>query len=86
MSRFVSFDDVMSVIVGEEYIRREPSLTICILTLKNGTRHVGVNYGAIFPEDHSWEYGEKDAKTQALNKVFESENYLLRQRLMENKK
>lgn len=56
-------------------------LTICVLMLNNGTKVVGVNHGAIDPAQHSASRGEADAYEDALNKVYELEGYLARQRL-----
>ena len=75
-------EDIASVITDEEYIIRQPGLTICILTLKNGAKQVGVNYGAIDPDRQNWEYGQQEARKQALEKVWEAEGYLLRQRIL----
>lgn len=76
-------EDIASVITDEEYIIRQPGLTICILTLKNGAKQVGVNYGAIDPDRQNWEYGQQEARKQALEKVWEAEGYLLRQRILQ---
>lgn len=56
-------------------------LSICVLVLKNGTKVVGLNYGAINSADHDAERGLRDARADAFNKVWELEGYLLRQAL-----
>lgn len=58
-------------------------LTICVLMLKNGTKVVGLNHGAIDPAQHSAARGEADAYEDAINKVYELEGYLARQRLLD---
>ena len=81
----VSPQTVEAVIVDEKYITPpgSPMLTICVLTLKNGARVSGTNFGAIDPRWHSAEKGKEEARRIAVDKVYELENYLLRQRLME---
>lgn len=57
------------------------SLTICVLILQNGTKLVGVNYGAIDPVQHDAERGRAEARKEAVNKVWELLGFRLRDRL-----
>ena len=82
IAKFLTKEDIESVIVDEEYKFNE-STTICILRLRNGAKVVGVNYGAIDLERQDFQLGRQAARSEAVNKVWELEGYLLRQRLME---
>lgn len=57
------------------------TITLCTLHLRNGTKVVGINYGAIDPARQNWEIGAQEARKQAVEKVWELEGYLLRERL-----
>ena len=82
IAKFLTKEEIESVIVDEEYKFNE-SVTICILRLRNGAKVVGVNYGAIDPERQDFQLGRQAARSEAVNKVWELEGYLLRQRLIE---
>ena len=58
-----------------------PLLTFCVLVLRNGTKVVGINYGAIDPAQHSAEMGRQEARKQAIEKVWELLGFRLRDRL-----
>lgn len=45
-------------------------LTFCVLVLRNGTKVVGVNYGAIDPARHDPEMGRTEARKAAIEQVF----------------
>lgn len=74
--------DIESVIV-EETVDFMPGTTItfCTLLLRNGAKVVGINYGAIDASRQDWEMGAQEARKQAIEKVWELEGYLLRERL-----
>ena len=59
------------------------SLTICLLMLRNGTKIVGINYGAIDPNQHSAEQGREEARAHAIEQVWQLMGYELRSRLHE---
>lgn len=59
-------------------------LTFCVLVLRNGTKVVGINHGAIDPAQHSAERGRQKARTQAVDKLRELEGYVLRSKLAAN--
>ena len=56
-------------------------VTVAVLVLKNGTKLVGVNYGAIDPAQHSPERGRQEARAQAVDKVYELLGFRLRDEL-----
>jgi len=56
-------------------------LTFCVLVLRNGTKLVGVNYGAIDPAQHSAERGRYDARADAVRQVWPLMGYELRSKL-----
>lgn len=84
MQTKVTPEEVLSVIKKVEYITPPgTTLTICVLTLQNGAKVTSTNYGTIYQADQDWEKGKQVSYKQALEKVWELENYLLRQKLWE---
>lgn len=61
------------------------TVTVCLLTLRNGAKVIGYNYGSIDPEQQNLEQGKNAAYTMALEKVWELEGYLLRDFLHANR-
>lgn len=61
------------------YVFPETTVTVCLLTLKNGAKVVGHNYGAIDATRQDWATGRFEARAMAVEKVWELEGYLLRQ-------
>jgi hypothetical protein len=57
-------------------------LTFCVLVLQNGFTVTGESACAS-PENFDREIGEKIAKTNAINKIWALEGYLLKERLSE---
>lgn len=77
-------DDITKVIAEVQYqVLPGTRVTTCLLVLQNGAKVVGVNYGSIDPAQHSEAMGRQEAYKDAVNKVWELEGYLLRQRLYE---
>lgn len=78
----VTMGHLESLVATEEYLRPETAktLTICVLTLKNGFSLVGESACAD-PANYSRILGEKLARANALNKAWPLEGYLLRQQL-----
>ena len=75
-------DDIESAIVGTDYyVFSGTTVTVCMLTLRNGAKVIGYNYGAIDPARQDWETGRSEAEKMAKEKVWELEGYLLRERL-----
>ena len=56
-------------------------LTFCVLVLRNGTKVVGVNYGAIDPARHDPEMGRAEARKAAIEQVWPLMGYELRSKL-----
>ena len=82
MKTFVSKADVFEKIKDQTYyIFPGTTVTTCLLTLENGTKILGVNYGAIDPERHDWDQGRLSAYEVAFEKIWELEGYLLREKL-----
>ena len=80
--RQLSPADIDGAIVERRFHRLpETSITICELTLRNGTKVLGHNYGSIDPTKQDWAQGEAAAFALAREKVWELEGYLLRERL-----
>lgn len=76
-------DHIDSVIVGEDYhVFENTTLTVCCLKLKNGFTVTGES-AAASPENFDVEIGKKIARTNAREKIWALEGYLLKQRLYE---
>jgi hypothetical protein len=74
--------DINAAIVREiDYAFPNTTVTVCLLTLRNGAKVIGHNYGAIDPSRHSAVIGRLEARKMAVEKVWELEGYLLRERL-----
>lgn len=73
---------IASVIKSEEFhVFEGTTVTVCLLTLANGAKVIGHNYGSIDPANQSWVTGKQLAKEMAVEKVWELEGYLLREKL-----
>lgn len=73
--------DIDSAIVDQAYYQFPgTTVTVCCLTLKNGFNVVG-HSAAASPENFKLEIGKHVAFTDARNKIWELEGYLLRERL-----
>ena len=73
-------------IVSEQYhVFEDTTVTVCCLNLINGAKVIGYNYGSIDPTQQNWELGKATARAMAVEKVWELEGYLLRQRLFSSK-
>ena len=87
---FTAAHGVVGAMNRGELIARNPAelnapalqmLTFCVLQLRNGTRIVGTNYGAIDPAQHSAERGRADARAQAVEQIWPLMGYELRSKL-----
>lgn len=58
------------------------TLTVCCLVLENGFTVTGQS-AAVSPENFDEEIGQKIARAEARDKIWQLEGYLLRQRLHE---
>lgn len=63
------------------YVFPGSTVTVCCLTLKNGAKVLGHNYGAIDTARQDWDGGRFEARAMAIEKVWELEGYALRERL-----
>ena len=53
----------------------------CVLVLKNGMRVEGVNHGSVSAANYSVEYGRKDAREKAIDKLWPMFGFELAQKL-----
>lgn len=78
----VTPDMITAAIVGADYIVLPGTqITVCTITLRNGTKVLGYNYGAIDPACQDWAQGRQAAYDMAREKIWELEGYALRERL-----
>lgn len=56
-------------------------VTLAVVVLRNGTKLVGVNYGAIDPARHDAEMGRVEARAAAVEQIWPLLGYELRTRL-----
>ncbi|WP_417216567.1 Gp49 family protein [Alcanivorax sp.] len=74
-------DLIDATIVGEDYhIFPGTTVTVCCLTLRNGFTVIGESACAS-PENFNPELGQKIARDNARNKIWQLEGYALRERL-----
>lgn len=77
----LSPEKIDAVIVDEDYyIFPGTTLTVCCLKLRNGFTVTGES-AAASPENFNEEIGRKIARSNARNKIWELEGYLLREKL-----
>lgn len=82
MKNFISKADVFDKIKDQTYyIFPGTTVTTCLLTLENGTKVLGVNYGTIDAKRHDRNQGRLNAYDDAFEKIWELESYLLREKL-----
>lgn len=81
MKNKLTIEDIKSVIVGEQYIING-TLTICVLTLKNGFRVTGES-ACVCESNFDANIGKEVAYGSALSNVWELEGYLLAQKRYE---
>ncbi len=76
-------DHIDSVIIGETYTNLPDGRTVvCQLTLQNGFTVDGKS-SCVSKENFDQEIGNKIARTNAREKIWELEGYLLKQKLFE---
>jgi hypothetical protein len=78
----VTPEQINNVIVGEKYHFLTETLTVCVLTLRNGFTVTGESACAS-PENFNEELGRTIAYENAKEKIWLLEGYLLKQRLFE---
>lgn len=59
-------------------------VTLSVIVLRNGTKLVGVNYGAIDPARHDPEMGRTEARKEAIEQVWPLMGYELRSQLAQS--
>lgn len=78
-------EHIDACIVKEQYhVFEGTTVTVCLLTLPNGAKVIGHNYGSVSVENQNWDMGRKYAREMAVEKIWELEGYLLRQQLHES--
>jgi len=77
----LSPEKIDAVIVGEDYhVFPGTTLTVCCLKLRNGFNVTGES-AAASPENFNEEIGRKIARSNARDKIWPLEGYLLREQL-----
>lgn len=77
----LSPEKIDAVIVGEDYhVFPGTTLTVCCLKLRNGFTVTGES-AAASPENFNEEIGRKIARSNAREKIWPLEGYLLREKL-----
>ncbi|MDH7785065.1 hypothetical protein QBD01_001065 [Ochrobactrum sp. 19YEA23] len=78
----VSLDSMIEKIAREDYIHPEslPSMTICVMQMKNGFVLVGKSAPAD-PENFDAELGRKFAREDCVRQLWPLEGYALREKL-----
>jgi len=79
----VTPSDIDATIISEEYAVFSKTLTVCVLTLKNGFNVLGESACAS-PENFNAELGMKIAKDNAKEKIWVLEGYLLKDKIHNN--
>ena len=75
-------EDIDATIAGEDYyVFPGTTLTVCCLKLKNGFAVTGES-AAVSPENFDVEIGKKIARSNARDKIWALEGYLLRDYLV----
>jgi hypothetical protein len=78
----ITEDHIEDVIQNTQfYVFPGTTVTVALLTLKNGAKVVGHNYGAIDVARQDWATGRFEARAMAVEKVWELEGYVLRNKL-----
>lgn len=76
----LTLDYLKSRIAAVDFHRPTGTLTLCVLTMKNGFTVTGESACAD-PANYNQEIGEKVAHDNAIEKLWPLEGYLLRERL-----
>ena len=82
----VTLNDIERKIAKEEYHRfANTTLTVCVLTLQNGTTITGES-ACVSPENFEEHLGRKYAREKAVEKIWALEGYLLKEKLYQASK
>jgi hypothetical protein len=71
-------------LAGSPLVEGLDRVTLSVIVLRNGTKLVGVNYGAIDPARHDPEMGLKEARCAAIEQVWPLMGYELRSQLAQS--
>lgn len=71
-------------LAGSPLVEGLDRVTLSVIVLRNGTKLVGVNYGAIDPARHDPEMGRKEARCAAIEQVWPLMGYELRSQLAQS--
>lgn len=73
-------------ILGESELGTKPAshlnfdqIMICILVTKDGHREIGINYGVRDRADYNLDMAKRNAREQAMKKIWDYEAYAVRQ-------
>lgn len=78
----VTPDMITAAIVSSDFhVLPGTQITVCTITLRNGAKVLGYNYGAIDPARQDWQQGRQAAYDMAREKIWELEGYALRERM-----
>lgn len=83
---FTAHDGIMGLAQRGDSVTITPALqilTFCVLVLRNGTKIVGINYGAIDPTQNDPVRGRTDARADAIRQVWPLMGYALRDQLFQ---
>ena len=79
----VTLEHINETVTKAEFIQPEgTTLTICILTLKNGT-HIVESSACVCPANFNKQIGQDIAYKNAIEKIWALEGYLLKQKIWE---
>lgn len=77
----LTFEDIIQTIVREDYHQFPGTcLTVCCLTLTNGYTVIGES-SCVSPDNFDADIGRRIAKQMAVDKIWNLEGYMLKQRL-----
>lgn len=71
----------VAIVSSDFHVLPGTQITVCTITLRNGAKVMGYNYGAIDPSLQDWQQGRQAAYDMAREKVWELEGYALRERM-----
>ena len=82
--KYITPEDIQNVIASIDYNAiPDSTILLCVITLKNGAKVIGKNYGSIDPTRYNYEVAKEMSFKDAVEKIWELEGYLLRQQLYE---
>lgn len=81
MQTSLTLDDINRAVRSAEYLRSGETLTLCVLTLRNGYTVTGQS-ACVDPANFDEAKGRELAHKDALGKVWPLEGYLLREKLV----